>query len=298
MGQVQKGPRPGADRILLVGTEGIGKSTFASEAPSPIFISAEDGLRHLDVSSFPERAMYKEIYSDLGALLEEDHEYQTVVIDTVDWLEPMIWQEACQVHGWDNIESPGYGKGYVLAMDFWRGMLSMLDSLRMQKGMEVILIGHSQIKNFSNPVGSDYSRYELALQRAASALLKQWADSVLFANHEESTYEDGSKTKGRSTGRRMIHTERTTGWDAKSRWQLPSEMPLSYEEYSRAREKGLPASSEDLYVVCYTLFQAIQESLSKEEAETILNYLEASKGNSRRLQGALNRLKAKEGDMK
>ena len=58
---VRRGVRPAPDRILVVGTEGVGKSTFASEAPAPIFIAAEDGIRHLAVASFPEPTSFADV---------------------------------------------------------------------------------------------------------------------------------------------------------------------------------------------------------------------------------------------
>ncbi len=239
---IRRGVRPAPDRIFMHGTEGVGKSTFAANSPSPIFIAAEDGIRHLDVASFPEPKTFTEILQAVATLLAEEHPYQTIVIDTVDWVEPLLWAGLCLKYGWENIETPGYGKGFTIALEGWRRLLSGLDQLRAKKGMEVILLAHSQIRLFSNPAGEDYSRYEGKLNSKAYALLKEWADVVLFATHEEFTREGKgfSKAKGVSTGRRVVHTKRTAAWDAKERHGLPDELPLSYLDYAQARIEAKP----------------------------------------------------------
>ncbi|MEZ6008797.1 MAG: ATP-binding protein [Planctomycetota bacterium] len=107
---VRRGVRPAADRVLLVGTEGVGKSTFAADAPSPIFLAAEDGIRHLDVASFPEPTSFADVMDAIRTLQTEPHEFQTLVIDTIDWVEPLVFEAVCQQNGWTTIEDPGYGR--------------------------------------------------------------------------------------------------------------------------------------------------------------------------------------------
>jgi hypothetical protein len=237
------------DRILLVGTEGVGKTTFAADAPNSVFICAEDGLPPVlgEVARFPTPNSYGDVLDALRTLVKEDHEFRTVVIDTLDWLEPMVWAELCTRNSWDSIESPGYGKGYVAATEEWRKLLSALDVLRSRKNMEVILLAHATIKTFQNPAGDDYSRYECKLHKGAAALVREWADVNLFAVHEEFVSDKKGRKKGVSTGRRVIHTERTAAWDAKNRYALPAELPLSYDEYAAAREAGLPADPAEMW---------------------------------------------------
>jgi len=248
LGTVRKGVRPAPDRILLVGTEGIGKSTFGAAAPSPIFIAAEDGVRHLDVASFPEPKTFGEVLDALRVLASEPHEYRTVVLDTLDWIEPLIWNDVCARNGWESIETPGYGKGYGVALEEWRKLLVALDYLRTAKNMEIILLAHASIRSFSNPAGHDYSRYECKLQKSAAALLREWCDVNLFAVHEEFVSEGKglAKSKAVSTGLRLLKTERTAAWDAKNRHGLPPELPLDYAAYAEARSKGQPASPDAL----------------------------------------------------
>lgn len=281
---VRRGVRPAPDRILMVGTEGVGKSTFASCAPKPIFIAPEDGVRHLDVASFPEPKTYEDVVFALLVLAIEDHEYETVVIDTVDWLEPLILQAACDRNGWPDIEKPGYGKGYVAALAIWRELLADLERIR-KRGLEVILLAHAHIKNFSNPAGDDYSRYECKLQVKAGALVKEWTDANLFATHEEFVADKDGKKKGVSTGKRIIHTERTAAWDAKNRHNLPPTLDLSYAAYAAAREAGRPKNADELRVEADTL---IAELAPEPEFE---QKIRAVLADDARCQVAVNRLR-------
>lgn len=245
---VRKGLRPAPDRILLVGTEGVGKSTFAAAAPSPIFLAAEDGVRHLDVASFPEPKSFADVLDALRSLATETHEYRTLVLDTVDWIEPLIWQHVCERNGWPTIEEPGYGKGYAVATEEWRRLLVALDHLRTARSMEVILLAHATVKTFKNPAGTDFDRYECKLQKGAAALLREWCDANLFAVYEEFVKEGKglARAKGVSTGARVLKTVRTAAWDAKNRHGLPEELPLDYAAYAEARAAGQPASPEAL----------------------------------------------------
>jgi len=237
------GPRP--DRILLMGTEGVGKTTFAAEAPNPIFICAEDGipkaLHH--IPRFPEPQTLTDVLDAIRTLIREEHDFKTLAVDTLDWLEPLIWRELCARNSWPDIETPGYGKGYTAATEDWRKFLAALDTLRNQRGMEIILLAHASIRTFQNPAGGDYSRYECKLNKQAAALVKEWTDVNLFAIHEEFVQvKNGKETrKGVSTGRRVIHTERTAAWDAKNRHSLPTELPLNYADYVAARAAGVTA---------------------------------------------------------
>ena len=120
--QIHKGKRATPPRILLYGTEGIGKSTFAAQAPSPIFIPTEDGLGEIDCASFPLAKKYTDVEAYLSALAIEQHEYQTVIVDSCDWLEQLIWDDLCHTSHASSIEKcdGGYGRGYVAAIGYWR----------------------------------------------------------------------------------------------------------------------------------------------------------------------------------
>ena len=83
---IQRGKQPLPPRLVLYGTEGIGKSTFGSQCPAPVFIQTEDGLAEIDCDKFPLATSFDDIVGYVNSLLNEPHEYQTVVIDSLDWL--------------------------------------------------------------------------------------------------------------------------------------------------------------------------------------------------------------------
>lgn len=247
--KVVKGRVEAPRRILLYGTEGIGKSTFASDAPAPIFLGAEDGTAQLDIQRFPKPESWDDVLEAVRVLTEEKHEYQTLALDTLDWAEPLLWASMCARDKVADVESYGYGKGYQKALDEWRVFLAALERLRAARQMHVILLAHAWIKPFKNPEGEDFDRYEMKLNGKAAGLLKEWCDAVLFANYETFAVkkdEKARKAKGVSTGARVINTQRTAAYDAKNRYSLPETLPLSWADFDAAVKAGAVASPADL----------------------------------------------------
>jgi hypothetical protein len=225
------------DRILLYGVEGIGKSSFAAKAPRPIFIETEpDGTARIDTQRMPKPLSWGDVIDGIDSLTLDPHDHKTLVVDTLDAAEAMLWRHICQRDDKANIEAYGYGKGYVVALDEWRVFLARLERLRRERKMGVILIAHSWIKPFKNPEGDDFDRYQLKLHDKTAGLLKEWCDAVLFANYETLTSKESekSKAKGVSTGERIVHTQRTAAFDAKNRYDLPETLPLDYAAFLEA----------------------------------------------------------------
>lgn len=251
LGAVVKGRQSAPMRVMLFGQEGVGKSTFGAGAPKPIFLGAEDGTAQLDVERFPTPESWSEVREAVRALTNEGHAYRTLVVDTADAIEPLVWthiirRDSSPNRPLSNVEDYGFGKGYVVALDEWRAFLADLERLRAAKGMHVVLLAHSWIKLFKNPEGDDFERYELKLHAKAGGLLKEWCDAVLFARHETYAKKDErtKRVRGVSTGARLVYTERTAAYDAKNRYGLPSELPLSWEDFEAAVVAGKPADTE------------------------------------------------------
>lgn len=251
LAKVTRGKLAKPVRVLLYGVEGVGKSTFAACAPDPIFLGTESGTSELDVARFPEPARWDDALGAVAELTNDPHEYKTLVVDTLDWLEPLCWEKVCQRPDdrgktRESIEDFGYGKGYTAALDEWRMLLARLEMLRTKRGMHVVLLAHSWIKPFKNPEGDDFDRYELKLHAKAGGLLKEWCDAVLFARYETLVEKDKNKrVRGISTGARLMHTTRTAAWDAKNRYDLPDTMPLdwgSFRDAVAARRPAEPAA--------------------------------------------------------
>lgn len=241
-----KGRTGKAPRCLFYGPEGVGKSSLAADAPDTIFLNIEDGLGELDCARYPFRDStdadngeipytLAEVYAALDDLIASEHSYKNVAIDTIDSLESrLLWPHVVETRGdgqATGIESFGYGKGYTFALEEWRVFLSRLDRLR-RRGIGIILLGHALVRPFKNPEGEDYDRYQLKLHDKAAGLLKEWCDVVGFMRFEGGAQKlSGDKSlakraRGWSSGRRLLHLERTAAWDAKSRLSLPTELEI------------------------------------------------------------------------
>lgn len=237
MDQITSGPRPAPRRTMLYGVQGIGKSTFGSMAEGAIFITTEDGLGRINCASFPLATQYEHVLAALGELYTEPHSFRTVVIDSLDWLEQLIWAEVCRKRNVESIEDIGYAKGYTFALTQWREVLAGLDALRNQRSMAVILLAHSKIEKFENPETDSYDRYVPRLHKLAAATVMEWCDEVLFATYKvftKATDEGFNRTRnqGIGTGERVLRTTERPAHVAKNRLNLPDEIPLDYRQYA------------------------------------------------------------------
>ena len=226
-------------RMILFGTAGVGKTTFAASAPKPVVIMTEDGLGNIDVPHFPLAKTWAEVMEAFQALYTEDHAFETLIVDSLDWLEPLVWAEACRRNSWKSIEDPGYGKGYVAAAEIWREYLDAVNALRDDKGMAVIQIAHHDIKRFDSPETEPYDRFVIKLHKRASELVQEHADMILFANWRVSTVKTeagfGQKvTRGQGRGERVLYTEERPAYVAKNRHGLPPELPLDWAAFTTA----------------------------------------------------------------
>ncbi len=242
---IQSGKEAKPPRIMLYGSEGIGKSTFGAKAPRAIFIQTEDGLSEIECSKFPLAKTLADVYSALSALQQEKHEFQTVVVDSLDWAERLIFDEVCREFGVKSVEKAdgGYARGYVHALTYWQKIINALELLRNEKGMACILIAHAKIERFEDPESSAYDRYSPRLHRHACALISEWVDAVLFATRRFRTQkEDAGFNRERTIaapvgadgGERIIRTLGGPACVAKNRFNLPAELPLSWDAFMQS----------------------------------------------------------------
>ncbi len=233
--------------ILVYGIDGVGKSSFAAEAPNPIFLGPEKGTDFLDVARFPSPKKWTDTEVALKELANEKHDYQTLVVDTLDWMEPLLHKHICDTYKVKSIElaAGGYGKGYIEAVNEWLKFKEGLEEIRDKKGMNIVLLGHCDITNFQDPNNQiAYNRYELKLHKKASALFREYVDAVLFATYEVFSKKEGSQLSVFSEGDRVLFTERRPGFDAKNRFGLPLKIDLGWSSLVDAIERGQPDSAD------------------------------------------------------
>jgi len=234
--QVHSGRQPAPRRLLLYGVHGVGKSTFGAMSEKPIFIQTEDGLNDIECDKFPLARTYGDVVAALSELYAKQHEYRTVIVDSADWLERLIWADVCRKRNVESIEDIGYAKGYTFALTQWREVLEGLDALRNERGMMIVLIAHAKIERFENPETEGYDRYVPRLHKLASALVQEWCDDVLFATYKVHTRKvdenfGRAKHRGVGTGQRIIRTTERPAHVAKNRLNLPDELPLDWRIY-------------------------------------------------------------------
>jgi hypothetical protein len=238
---------PKKPRIIIYGPSGIGKSTFGASAPNPIFIVTEDGLGDIEVPRLPKEGTapdFNYVLDCLSALATEDHDYKTVVIDSLDWLEPLIWDATCKRLKVDSIESPGYGRGYVETTNAeWKDFFDAITYLRDTKNMNIIMIAHSAIVKIEDPIHPAYDKSTLKLHKRAAAKAEEYADIIGFCALRTlitSEKEGFNNTRNRavSTGERIMYLSPTAGFVAKNRFKTPDVIPLDWAEIEQYLPKG------------------------------------------------------------
>ena len=226
-------------RIIIHGDPGCGKTTFGAMSSSPIFVQTEDGLGNLDATAFPLAKSFSEVMEALQSLYTEQHEFKTLVVDSLDWLENLVWSQVCTTHKVPSIESLGFGKGYVEALSLWRQFFEGVTALRDTRGMVIIMIAHSQTIKVEDPTLPSYDTKGLKLHKRAAAIAEEFADIILFATTQVSTITEdkgfnNKRTRATSSGERIMHTIGQPSFLAKNRYSLPSPLPLSWEALEEA----------------------------------------------------------------
>ncbi|MBQ7296432.1 MAG: ATP-binding protein [Clostridia bacterium] len=237
-----------AQKVVIYGPEGIGKSTLASKFPTPLFIDTEGSTKKLDVRRFDKPTSWQMLCEQIRYVINNPLVCETLVIDTIDWAEQLCIKQICDVHKKNGIEDFGYGNGYVYEKEEFGRFLMQLDEV-INKGVNVVLTAHAQLRKFEQPdeMGA-YDRWELKLGKKTSSqispLIKEWADAVFFANYK--TFAVASDDKGKKFkaqgGKRIMYTSHHPCWDAKNRDGLPEEIPMEFDAFAHI----LPNFSVDI----------------------------------------------------
>jgi len=234
---IQKKSKAKPSIVIIYGPSGLGKTTLAVGSKDPIVIQTEEGLgiltKNRDIPHFPLAKDYDTFYGYLKSLVDEKElPYSSLILDSLDWLEPLIHQKTCETHKQPSIESFGYGRGYSESLKYWREVLDLLNRLRNEKSMRIVLIAHNQIKAFHDPSTEAYDRHELKMHKAASALVLEASDMCLFLNYKKGTVKvqgnKGLTNKTVQSGRILVTTESPAAV-AKNRYGLPEEIPVVEE---------------------------------------------------------------------
>lgn len=236
-------------RVLIYGVEGVGKTTLASQFPEPLFIDCEGGTDYFtDVKRLPRPSSWSILTEEVKYVIANPGKCKTLVIDTIDWAESMAIQHVCDQAKVAGIEDFGWSKGYTYLNEQIGKLLNLLNEAR-DAGINVVLTAHMALRTVTKPDETGaYDRYELKLKSAKngnnSQLVKEWADLILFCNFKQFIVEDKQTQKKKAKGgtERVMYTTHTAAWDAKNRFGLPEELPMSFA--SIAHLFGPSATSE------------------------------------------------------
>lgn len=241
--KILKGKQPGPRRMMLYGDNGIGKSTLAAKFPRPIMLNLEDGARDVEVDKTEKINDYTAFRGAVSWLLQNEHDYRTVIIDSADWLEGLIFKHVAASANKKSIAAIPYGQGYEEAIAVWTTTISDLEQL-WHSQMHVVITAHVKIAKFANPTGDAFNYYAPALHEKTGSKLLDWCDEVLFLTTRVQTIKKeegfgGSRVIGIGGTERIIYTTDVASHFAKNRLNMPPEIPMTIEDiggYIRANQ--------------------------------------------------------------
>ena len=235
---ITKGKIDRAQKVVIYGSEGIGKSSLAAEFPNPLFIDTEGGTAHMDVQRIEKPQSWEEMLSVVKEVAATKDVCKTLVLDTADWAEQLIVSYLCTKYKQNSIESFGYGKGYTYLGEEFSRLLGALDTV-LASGIHVVVTAHAKMRKFEQPdeMGA-YDRWEMKLSKQVAPLLKEWCDILLFCNYQTFVVTSENNTQKAQGGKRVMYTSHHPAWDAKSRVQLPEVLELDYKHIAHIFSAG------------------------------------------------------------
>lgn len=247
-----------APRVIVLGVEKIGKSSFAAGAPGAIFlpIKGEEGIDEILVNKTPVCSSSADVFGWLSTFGSTDNQISTVVIDSTSTLEPIINGEICSDANAPSINEGklAFGVGMDKSIVVWRKIVAFLDALRAYRGMGSILIGHVKVKRFDDPGGGSYDQYQWDVHQKVASLLYRWSDAIIFANtkvivqkeklgfSEDNTHNTAIDI---TEGQRFLYTQGRPSHPGGGRGpygRLPYEMPLDWSHFAAAVAAQIKAS--------------------------------------------------------
>ena len=235
---IHTGKNPKPRRSLFYGMPAIGKSTCAANAPNPVFIQTEEGIGDIDTSSLPFAQTLDKVKEQLMMLWEEEHDYKTVVIDSVTNLGRLIDKQVAKDKSVESIGDIGYGKAPEMTMRYWQEIIGAMTALWNSRNMGVILIAHVTTRKVRDPQHDEYQKFTPSVNELAGAALMEWCDEVFFMRQQTFTTADDGRVKATATDTRLIYCNRQPTYDAKNRLQMPDNIILDYKNYQTYIDKA------------------------------------------------------------
>ena len=278
--EITRGKMNKAQKVVIYGPEGIGKTTFAAKFPRPVFIDTEGSTANYDLNRFNKPLSWTMLMKIIDHVRTHPDVCGTLVIDTADWAQILCVNELISQNsskGINGIEDFGYGKGYTYLAEKYAKMLNLLQEV-CDAGVNAVITAHAMMRKFEQPDETGaYDRWELKLEKKLSALTKEWADMVLFANYKTTVIKDENKKTKAYGGERVMYTTHHPCWDAKNRHGLPECLPFDYEYIKQCiPDNSLVPVSNDTPIEAVlppvekketTIEQTIKETISSERLE-------------------------------
>jgi hypothetical protein len=267
-------------KIVIYGPEGIGKSTFASQFPEPLFLDTEGGTSNLDVRRIKCNKSWNDLITIVKEIHANPHICKTVVLDTADWSETLCTNAVCEKYRKNNIEDFGYGKGYVYLVDEYARLLSLLDQL-IEVGINVVITAHAKPRKFELPEEQgSFDRYEMKLSRQVAPLIKEWSDALFFVNYKIYVVTTDTNKKKAQGGKRVLYTTHNPTYDAKNRFDLPEELELDFkaiahlfETYDVPAEQVMDYDSKDVTTLAFVeqlKKKIVEDDITEEQLQKVV----------------------------